>query len=91
MSTGQNVHLNANQYGALVSWAFNVGCGNVKSSDLLKGLNRGDDPNAIASSELPQWNKAGGKILQGLVRRRAAELALFKTATGDGALPAPGC
>lgn len=91
MATGQNVILNANQYGALVSWAFNVGCGNVRSSDLLTGLNRGDAPDDIVSKELPLWNKGGGQVLPGLVRRRAAELALFRTATGDGALPAPGC
>jgi GH24 family phage-related lysozyme (muramidase) len=91
MATGQNVRLNANQYGALVSWAFNVGCGNVRSSDLIKGLNRGDDNDAIVSQELPLWNKSGGQVLPGLVRRRAAELALFRTGTADGALPAPGC
>lgn len=91
MATGQNVRLNANQYGALVSWAFNVGCGNVRSSDLIKGLNRGDAPDDIVSAELPLWNRGNGEVLPGLVRRRAAELALFRTATGDGALPAPGC
>lgn len=82
--------LNANQYGALVSWAFNVGCGNSGSSTLIKRLNNGEDPNTVAGEELPKWNKGGGSVLPGLVRRRAAEVDLFQTSTSDGALPV-GC
>ncbi|KAK4093962.1 CAZyme family GH24 [Purpureocillium lilacinum] len=91
MSTAQPVTLNANQYGALVSWAFNIGCPQARSSDLIQGLNAGRAPGDIVPIELPKWNKAGGRVLPGLVRRRKAELDLFNTATGDGALPAPGC
>ncbi|TVY81650.1 Endolysin [Lachnellula suecica] len=82
------VKLNANQYGALCSWAFNVGCGNVGGSTLVQRLNAGGDPNTVAADELPKWNKAGGNVLPGLTRRRAAEVKLFGTATGVGALPA---
>jgi lysozyme len=80
--------LNENQYGALVSWTFNVGPANVQSSTLLKRLNAGEAPNTVIAEELPKWNKAGGQTLAGLVRRRAAEVELAKTATGVGALPA---
>lgn len=86
--TGSNVVLNANQYGALVSWAFNVGCGNMRTSTLLKRLNAGEAPNTVAAEELPKWNKGGGVVLPGLTRRRAAEVTLHKTATSVKALPA---
>lgn len=86
--TAQPVTLNANQYGALVSWAFNVGCGNAASSTLIQRLNNGEDPSAVATNELPQWNKSGGEVLPGLVRRRKAEVDLFNTPSSDPALPA---
>ncbi|KAK5996549.1 Putative N(4)-(beta-N-acetylglucosaminyl)-L-asparaginase [Cladobotryum mycophilum] len=87
LATADPVRLNANQYGALVSWSFNVGCGAAKTSSLIKRLNGGQDPNTVLSQELPLWNKGGGKVLPGLVKRRAAEVALAKTATSVGALP----
>lgn len=80
--------LNANQYGALVSWAFNVGNGNVKTSTLISRLNAGEDEATVIREELPKWNKAGGNTLPGLVRRRAAEVSLAQTGTSVGALPA---
>jgi GH24 family phage-related lysozyme (muramidase) len=83
----KSVKLNSNQFGALVSWSFNVGCANMKSSTLLKKLNRGDNPNTAAAKELPRWNKAGGKTLAGLTRRRKAEVALFKKASSVVAHP----
>jgi lysozyme len=55
---------------------------------LLKRLNAGENPNTVIAEELPKWNKAGGQVLPGLVRRRAAEVALAQTATSVGALPA---
>jgi lysozyme len=88
LKTTSNVVLNANQYGALVSWTFNVGPANVESSTLLRRLNAGEDPNTVIAEELPKWNKAGGQVLSGLVRRRAAEVNLAQTGTGVGALPA---
>ncbi|KAL2206119.1 lysozyme [Sarocladium strictum] len=88
LDTTSNVVLNANQYGALVSWAFNVGCGNTGSSTLIARLNNGETVNTVISEELPKWNKGGGEVLPGLTRRRAEEVALAQTSTGDGALPA---
>lgn len=70
------VPLNPNQLGALVSFVYNLGEGNFKKSTLLKKLNKGDYKGA--ASEFPKWNKAGGKILKGLVIRRDAERALFE-------------
>lgn len=84
------VKLNPNQYGALVSWAFNVGCGNAGSSTLIKELNAGQNPDTVASNELPKWDEAGGVVLAGLQRRRAAEVKLFKTAASGQAHP-PTC
>ncbi|KAL2751862.1 glycoside hydrolase family 24 protein [Sodiomyces alcalophilus JCM 7366] len=86
--TASSVVLNANQYGALVSWAFNVGCGASESSSLIARLNAGEDPNTVAEEELPRWNQGGGQVLPGLVRRRAAEVELHQIPTDVAALPA---
>ncbi|KAK4102521.1 glycoside hydrolase family 24 protein [Parathielavia hyrcaniae] len=80
--------LNLNQYGALVSWSFNMGCGAAETSTLIEWLNGGEDVNTVLAEELPRWVYAGGRVLQGLVRRRNAEIALAGAATDDGALPA---
>lgn len=88
LDTASSVVLNANQYGALVSWAFNVGNANVKTSTLISRLNAGEDEATVIAEELPKWNKAGGNTLPGLVRRRAAEVSLAQTGTSVGALPA---
>jgi Phage-related lysozyme (muraminidase) len=69
------VPLTQNQFDALVSFSFNLGLGNLKSSTLLKKLNLKDY--AGASKEFERWNKAGGKVLNGLTRRRLAEKELF--------------
>lgn len=71
-----SVSLNGNQFSALVSFAFNVGLGAFESSTLRRLLNAGDYEGA--ANEFPRWVKAGGKTLQGLVRRRNAEQALFR-------------
>ncbi|ROT36481.1 lysozyme [Sodiomyces alkalinus F11] len=86
--TASSVVLNANQYGALVSWAFNVGCTATSTSTLIRRLNAGEAPNTVAAQELPRWNMAGGQVLPGLTRRRAAEVDLHRTATSVRALPA---
>ena len=70
-----NVPLNQNQFDALVSFTYNLGATNLSASTLLKKLNSKDYKGAAA--EFPKWNKAGGKVMTGLVRRRKAEMELF--------------
>ena len=70
-----NVDLEQNQFDAMVSWAFNLGPANLKASTLLKVLNAKDYEGVPA--QIKRWNKAGGKVLQGLIRRREAESLLF--------------
>ncbi|KAF9435530.1 hypothetical protein BGZ76_006113, partial [Entomortierella beljakovae] len=86
-SLNSNVKLNDNQWGALVSWTINVGCGNMKTSSLIRRLNTGQSPNTVATEELPQWSNAGGKVLPGLERRRKAEVDLFRTLSSREAYP----
>lgn len=69
------VDLTQNQYDALVSFTFNVGSGNLASSTLLKMLNKGNYQ--AAADQFPKWTLAKGKVLRGLVTRRAAERLLF--------------
>jgi GH24 family phage-related lysozyme (muramidase) len=64
------------QFGALVSFAFNVGLGNLKASTLLRMINRGDS-NDDVSEQFLRWNKAGGIVLRGLTIRREAERQMF--------------
>jgi len=75
VNTLVDVPLNQNQYDALVSWVYNLGGGNLKASTLLKVLNSGDYSGVPA--QIMRWNKAGGKVLEGLTRRRQAEADLF--------------
>ena len=79
------VPLNENQYGALVSFTFNVGGGSFKSSTLLRKLNAGDYK--AVPSELMKWVNDNGKRLDGLVRRRSAEGALWNTSTSAPVAP----
>lgn len=69
------VDLTQNQFDSLTSFSFNVGTGALQNSTLLKHLNKGDY--ARAASHFADFKKAGGKVLKGLVRRRAAEAAMF--------------
>ena len=69
------VGINQNQFDAMVSFTYNLGCANLKSSTLLKKVNKGDF--AGATKEFPRWNKAGVRVLAGLTRRRKAEADLF--------------
>ena len=69
------VDLSQNQFDALVSWVYNLGPANLKSSTLLEVLNSGDY--AGVPDQIERWNKAGGKVLEGLIRRRQAESSLF--------------
>ena len=71
-----DAELTQSQFDALVAWTYNLGPTNLKSSTLLKRLNEGDM--ADGPHQIRRWNKAGGKVLDGLVRRREAEALLFK-------------
>ena len=64
------------QFDALCSFAYNCGMANLRSSTLMALLNKGEDPKLVAA-QFGRWNKAGGKVLVGLTRRRAAESQLF--------------
>lgn len=81
------VHLNDNQWAALTSFTFNMGCDAMAKSSIIKRLNAGEDKVKVVSEEFPKWVNAGGKKLPGLVRRRNAEIALFKAASSKEAHP----
>lgn len=63
------------QFDAMLSLIFNIGIGNFMKSSVLANHNAGRFVNAAASFKL--WNKAAGKVMQGLTNRRAAEAALY--------------
>jgi lysozyme len=63
------------QFDAMVSFAYNVGVANLRSSTLLKKHKAGDY--AGAAAEFARWNKAAGNVLPGLTRRRNAEAQLY--------------
>ena len=69
------VKVKSYEFDAITSFTFNLGEGNLKKSTLLKKLNSGD--HVGASKEFIRWNKAGGKTLNGLTRRRASEERFF--------------
>lgn len=81
------VPLNQNEFDALVSFTFNLGPGNLRSSTLLRKLNAGD--RAGAADEFLKWTRAGGKTLPGLVKRREAERALFRAPDAYTPRPTP--
>ena len=69
------VGLTQGQFDALVSFTYNLGARSLSTSTLLRKINAGDY--AGAADQFLRWNKAGGKVLKGLTRRREAERALF--------------
>ncbi|EQA1641825.1 lysozyme [Enterobacter hormaechei] len=69
------VGLTQGQFDAMVSFTYNLGARSLSTSTLLRKLNAGDY--AGAADEFLRWNKAGGKVMNGLTRRREAERALF--------------
>lgn len=83
--------LSQNQFDALCSFTFNIGVDNFRRSQMLKRLNAGDVVQAACAMEL--WRKADFEgeriVIDALVRRRAAEKALFLTPPGEGWVPAP--
>jgi len=70
------VDLKQNEFDSLVSWVFNLGPSNLSSSTLLQKLNNKDWDDV--PNQIKRWNKAGGQVKQGLVRRREAEALLFE-------------
>ena len=69
-------HITPNQFGSLVSFAYNCGVVNLQKSTLLKKVNANHNDPSIRE-EFLKWNKAGGKVLAGLTRRREAEANLY--------------
>ncbi len=77
VSAAVKVSMTDNQFGAFVSLCYNIGPGAFRKSTAVRRMNAGDAPGAAEA--LTWFNKAGGKVLRGLVRRREAERALFLT------------
>jgi lysozyme len=67
---------NENQFSAMVSLCYNIGAGAFAASTVVKKFNAGDAEGAAAAFRL--WKKGGGKVLPGLIRRREAEIELFR-------------
>ncbi len=63
------------QFGALVSWTFNLGSGSLRRSTMMKRVKAGAHDEVPA--QIRRWNKAGGKVVSGLVRRRQAEAQMY--------------
>jgi len=70
------IELKQHQFDALVSWTFNLGPTNLRESTLLNRVNYG--PISDVPFQIKRWTRAGGKVLEGLVKRRAAEAALWE-------------
>lgn len=69
------VHLNQSEFDSCVCLAYNIGCKAFEGSTLLKLLN--EDNRDAAAQQFLRWNKAGGKVVDGLSNRRRAEMGLF--------------
>ena len=68
--------VNQNQFDALVSFCFNLGAGNLAKSQLLRFVKANPKDPKIAA-EFAKWNRAGGEVSRGLVRRRKKEAELY--------------
>ena len=82
-----SVPLKQSEFDALVSFTYNVGAGALEESTLRRLLNEGNYEGA--ANEFRKWCKAGGQVLEGLVRRRDREAAYFRSEWGDAAPPPP--
>ncbi|MFA6812970.1 MAG: lysozyme, partial [Bacteroidaceae bacterium] len=71
-----NLNINQNQFDALVSFVFNIGVGNFRTSTLLKRLKH-DTRDPDIEKQFKRWIYAGGKILNGLIKRRNNEIKLY--------------
>lgn len=72
--------VNQNQFDALVSFTYNVGVGALEKSTLLKKV-KADPQDLSIATEFEKWVRAGGKVMNGLVRRRKAEAKMYFTST----------
>lgn len=68
--------VNQNQFDALVSFAYNLGCGSLERSTLLKKV-KANPSDPTIRNEFMRWNKANKKVLPGLTKRREAEANLY--------------
>ena len=75
INRGVKVPVSQNEFDAMVSFTFNVGVANFMTSTLLRLLNIGDHKDA--ANEFPKWNRAAGRVMAGLVTRRAGERDQF--------------
>lgn len=66
------------QFGAMVALAYNIGVGAFKGSSVLRRHKAGESGDRVTEA-FQMWNKAGGKVLAGLTRRRNAEAALYRS------------
>jgi lysozyme len=71
-----SVPLFQGQFDAVLSWTYNLGEGALRSSTMLKKINA--ERHAEVPAQMKRWNKAGGKVLKGLERRKQAEAALYE-------------
>ena len=74
--------LQQNEFDALVAWTYNLGPANLKESTMLKELNSGNFEEV--PRQMKRWNRAGGEVLDGLIRRREAESRLVKGEAWEG-------
>ena len=72
-----DVPLEQHQFDALVSWVYNLGKANLAASTLLKKVNAQEFDEV--PDQIRRWNKAGGKVLEGLTKRRESEAKLWST------------
>ncbi len=70
------ITLEQNEFDALVAWTYNLGSTNLNNSTMLRVLN--ENQKEDVPHQMRRWNKANGKVLEGLVRRREAEALLFE-------------
>lgn len=84
MASGQT---SQQQFDAMISFAYNLGEGALRGSTLLRMHNAGDY--AGAAGQFGRWNHAGGRVLAGLTRRRAAEAAVYANGDYGGSVDQP--
>jgi len=81
------VPLKQHQHDAIVSWCYNLGCGNLRASTMLRVINAGEMDKV--SEQIVRWDKVKGKPLAGLTRRRLAEALLFDSGKAEKPEPEP--